>query len=311
MNTLHFKYAVEVERTGSISQAADNLFMAQPNLSKAIRELEETFGITIFRRTSKGVVATPEGSEFLSYAKILIQQLEKMEAIGSPDGIKPQSLRIAIPTESYISYAVCNLISELDITHPIDVRITQTGSVPTIKKVADSSYALGVVRYNTTFEKYYLDFLKEKGLDYEAVWEFDCLAIMSSMHPLANCTAIDANQLRSEYIEIIHKDSIVPYLSAPDLIRRNPNYLTNKRIKVYDRGTQLDLLSKVPGTYMWSPRLPKEQVERYSLVQLPCTSSEYRYKDILIYPKGYTFTDVERKFINCLFKERNEVAFTK
>lgn len=56
MNTLHFKYAVEVEKTGSISQAAENLFMAQPNLSKAIRELEDTLGITIFRRTSKGVV---------------------------------------------------------------------------------------------------------------------------------------------------------------------------------------------------------------------------------------------------------------
>ena len=53
MNTLHFKYAVEVERTGSISQAAENLFMAQPNLSKAIRELEDTLGITIFKRTSK------------------------------------------------------------------------------------------------------------------------------------------------------------------------------------------------------------------------------------------------------------------
>ena len=49
MNTLYFKYAVEVERTGSITQAADNLYMGQPNLSKAIKELEDTFGITIFK----------------------------------------------------------------------------------------------------------------------------------------------------------------------------------------------------------------------------------------------------------------------
>ena len=58
MNTQHLKYAVEVERTGSITQAADNLYMAQPNLSKAIKELEDTLGISIFRRTSKGVVPT-------------------------------------------------------------------------------------------------------------------------------------------------------------------------------------------------------------------------------------------------------------
>ena len=65
MNTLHLKYAVEVERTGSISRAAENLFMGQPNLSKAIRELEETTGITIFKRTSKGVLPTPKLKAFL------------------------------------------------------------------------------------------------------------------------------------------------------------------------------------------------------------------------------------------------------
>lgn len=58
MNTLHFKYAVEVERTRSITQAAENLYMAQPNLSKAIKELEDNLGITIFERTSKGTIPT-------------------------------------------------------------------------------------------------------------------------------------------------------------------------------------------------------------------------------------------------------------
>jgi DNA-binding transcriptional LysR family regulator len=72
MNTLHLKYAVEVERAGSITQAADNLFMAQPNLSKAIRELEEGLGITIFERTPRGVVPTQRGVEFLRRAKEIL-----------------------------------------------------------------------------------------------------------------------------------------------------------------------------------------------------------------------------------------------
>ena len=58
MNTLHFKYAVEVEQTRSITQAAENLYMAQPNLSKAIKELEDSLGIIIFERNSKGVTPT-------------------------------------------------------------------------------------------------------------------------------------------------------------------------------------------------------------------------------------------------------------
>ena len=55
MNTLHFKYAVEVERCGSITQAAENLYMAQPNLSKSIKELEDTLGFQIFARTARGM----------------------------------------------------------------------------------------------------------------------------------------------------------------------------------------------------------------------------------------------------------------
>lgn len=69
MNILHLKYAVEVEKTRSISKAAENLFMGQPNLSRAVKELEESLGITIFKRTSKGILITPQGEEFLQHAK--------------------------------------------------------------------------------------------------------------------------------------------------------------------------------------------------------------------------------------------------
>ena len=65
MNTLHLKYALEIEKSGSISQAAQNLFMAQPNLSKAIKDLENELGYVIFKRTSSGVIATEKGAEFL------------------------------------------------------------------------------------------------------------------------------------------------------------------------------------------------------------------------------------------------------
>ena len=75
MNTLLFKYILEVEKCRSISQAAENLFMAQPNLSKAIREVEETLGFAVFRRTPKGVVPTPQGQEFLAVARNIVSEL--------------------------------------------------------------------------------------------------------------------------------------------------------------------------------------------------------------------------------------------
>ena len=81
MNTQHFKYALEVEKTGSITKAAENLFMGQPNLSKSIKELEDTLGIEIFKRTSRGVVPTDKGQEFLRYAKNILSQIEEMQSI--------------------------------------------------------------------------------------------------------------------------------------------------------------------------------------------------------------------------------------
>lgn len=85
MNTLLLQYAVEVERTGSITRAAANLYMDQPNLSKAIRSLEESLGAPIFKRTPKGVVPTARGRIFLEHARNVLAQIEEMEHLYKPD----------------------------------------------------------------------------------------------------------------------------------------------------------------------------------------------------------------------------------
>ena len=68
MNILYMKYAVEVAKTGSINKAADNLYIAQPNLSRAVKELENSLGITVFKRTPKGMTLTHDGEKFIQYA---------------------------------------------------------------------------------------------------------------------------------------------------------------------------------------------------------------------------------------------------
>ena len=82
------------------------LYMAQPNLSKAIKELENSLGITIFRRTSKGVIPTDQGVKFLACAKQVLMQIDNMEAIGSPDKPRERKMRISVPRAGYISRAL-------------------------------------------------------------------------------------------------------------------------------------------------------------------------------------------------------------
>ncbi|MGN0660831.1 MAG: LysR family transcriptional regulator, partial [Oscillospiraceae bacterium] len=79
MNLLHFKYALEVAREESFSKAAEKLYTGQPNLSRAIKELEGDLGIKILKRTSRGIIPPPEGKEFLSRAEKIMNDLYEIE----------------------------------------------------------------------------------------------------------------------------------------------------------------------------------------------------------------------------------------
>jgi len=315
MNTLHFKYAVEVEKTGSISQAAENLFMAQPNLSKSIKELEDTLGIAVFERTSKGVIPTIQGKEFLGYAKRILLQLEKMESIyiSQEEREKQQALKISIPRGSYISAGFANFVSELNMKKCIDITIKETNSLQTISNISENGYNLGIIRYQTLYENYFLDFLREKEIESETVWEFSCLVLMSRNHHMANCDEIDYETLKSTSIEIVHGDNIVPYLPSPEI--KQSEILDDKfiaqKIYLYERGSQMELLTNVHQTFMWVSPIPQKILNEYHLVQRRCKISNNSFKDVLIYAHGYKFSTIDRLFLNKLYEMKNEVAFSE
>lgn len=308
MNTLHFRYAVEIEKTGSITQAAENLFMAQPNLSKAIKELEETLGITIFKRNPNGVVPTKKGAEFLVHAKNILLQIEKMEALKQPENSERQSFSVSIPRSSYISCSATRFISELDRSNEIRITIRETDSMKTIGYIVDGRYNLGVIRYQTIYEKYFIDYLTEKKLRYEQIWKYEYIVLMARTHPLADSPVISRKDL-GEYTEIMYGDTAVPYIPPAEIKNRGDAVRGKKRIYVYDRGSRFDILTHMPAAYMLSAPVPEEYLELYGLVQRKCDFADNMYKDLLIYRKGYRLTELDKGFVNKLFDIKNEMAF--
>lgn len=307
MNTLHFKYAVEIERTRSITQAADNLFMAQPNLSKAIKELEDTIGISIFKRTSRGVVPTKKGAEFLAYAKNILTQIDKMESLRIPDNPDRQSFSISIPRGSYIADAFTKFVAELDHSKEIDINVQETNSMQTIMNIIEHKFHLGVIRYQTVYENYFLDYLTEKKLSHDFIWEFECLALMSKKHHLAAAETVLYSEL-CDSVKIMHGDMMVPYLPVTEIEKPSEETYKRKRIYVYERGSQFDMLTHIPTTYMWVSPIPEELLKRYKLVQRKCQINNNRFKDLLVYPKDYKFSELDKKFIDKLYTSKNEVA---
>lgn len=308
MNTLHLKYAVEVERSCSITQAAENLFMGQPSLSKAMKELEDSLGYTIFERTSKGVTPTTKGIQFLSYAKNILLQIEKMEDLSDTTSTNVQNFNISIPRGSYIADAITGFVMELDENKGINVNVQETNSMQVINNIIGGSFNLGIIRYQTEYENYFMDYLTEKQLRYEPIWEFEHLALMSENHPLAQGERVDYKELK-EYTEIAHGDTAIPYLMQSSSVKVDTTSKVTKRIYVYERCSQYDLLSTIPSTYMWVSPIPDKWLIRYHLIQRKCKASGHRYKDMFIYPKDYKFTELDRRFIDKLSEAKNEVSF--
>ena len=312
MNTLHFKYAVEIEKTHSITQAAENLYMAQPNLSKAIKELENTLGITIFRRTSKGVIPTDQGLKFLAYAKQVLIQIDNMEAIHSPDKPKNSKLRISVPRAGYISKAFSEYIAEMDSPEDMEVFFCETNSLRTAENVRENGYDFGIIRYNTAHEKYFADYLSEKNLDGKLLWEYEMLAVMSAEHPAANSAELSYSMLSSDYIELAQGDDAVPYVSGAmeKLFASNrPADIPVRKVCMYDRGSALDFLLTVPQSFMLDSPVPASLCGKYGLVQRKCDFSDNSFKDMLIYSAGHKLSEKELKLVNKLYEVRNEAAF--
>ena len=282
MNTLHFKYAVEVERCGSITQAAENLYMAQPNLSKSIKELEDTLGFQIFARTSRG-----------------------MEALSQRHDDATQRFSLSMPRAGYIADCFSALVDSLDKGSPMDIRVREASALHTINDVADGQFQLGIFRTESKDAGYYLNYLREKSLQYEPVWEYDALLLLSQEHPLAAHDRIEPENL-TPYTQIIYGDLAVPYLPASDALRADEP--PSSRIQVYGRLEQLDLLSRLPDTYMWaSPETPTA-LRRFSLVMRKCFNAGMRYQDILIYPTSYQLSALDRRFISLLSSARARLS---
>lgn len=308
MNILHLKYAAEIAKTGSLNKAAENLYMGQPNLSRAIRELESSLGITIFERSSRGMVATPEGEEFLQYAEKILAQIDAVESMYKSGGQKRQRFSISVPRASYIAEAFAEFSKSLDQTHPAEIFYKETNAMRAIKNILESSYKLGIIRYAENYSRNFRDMLDEKGLIGETIAEFSYVLLMSREHPLAEKPDAELrfDELQT-YTEIAHADPFVPSMPYAEVQREELPVNIDRRIFVFERASQFELLSSNPSTFMWVSPVPKKMLERYKLVQKKCPEITKVYRDVLIYRKDYHLTALDKEFITelCNSKRRN------
>ena len=298
MTILQMRYVYEVAKTKSMNKAAENLKLAQPNISRQIRALEEELGITIFERSTHGIRLTARGEEFVGYAKGVLDRFDAVQKIYDGTAKKEQRFSVCLPRATYLSEAFTDFtVSISGTTEPVDIYYNETNSSEAVKNVASSAYNLGIVRTAATHERYFLEMFDELRMSYEMISEFTFILVMSRKSPLAALEEIHYSDL-AQLVELAHADPYVPTLPYAEIRSDVFHDIAKRRIFVFERGSQFELLAKNTETFMWVSPIPDNTLERFELVQRPCVDNFDTMKDILICRKNYELSEYDRLFIS-------------
>jgi len=147
--------------------------------------------------------------------------------------------------------------------------------------------------------------LEEKNICYELVTEFAYRIVMNKNHPLAQKDEVLLEEL-ADYIEISHADTYIPSIVPANVFKKESVNRAGRRIFVFERGSQFELLSQNTDTYMWVSPIPKYLLEQSGLVEKVCSDNTMIYKDVIIYKNGHKHTKLDNLFINELCNSKRK-----
>lgn len=289
MSILQLQYVLEVQKTGSITQAANNLYMNQPNLSKSIKELEESLGILIFHRTPQGVTPTKKGEEFLVQAREIVQKAEALVQFCQQED--RESLFVAAPPASYISTSFVTTINKhFSKADSFSSKYSELSTDDIINGVLSDQYSLGIIRFPEQDQAQMVRFLTQSKLAFSPLFKFSPKLIFSNGNPLVLAKEITPELLAQQTeITIGYKGNGL----SPTEFGNAPS----KLLQAQDRTNQYLLLQEIPNTYLWGSPAPKKVLEQHGLYQRDMASRTESFFDMVIYLQGRTLTKAEEDFI--------------
>ncbi len=259
MNITHLRYAAEVGRTGSISQAADNLGVGQPNLSKALKELEAKLGVALFIRTSRGAVPTPQGQALLQQANALLTQLDELESLFVSPNEHPV-LTVAATPSPLLAPALTETAVRLGVEAGFSVTVAQKDEV--LRAVAEGADG-GLVRCTAQEAGVLTAQAESMGLT-AAFWRQAApVVIFSRSHPLAQSHPLVYPEL-----------TVYPRLSDGDRLPTLPDGKLKHASAAPDRlpvchipdaAVRLMMLGRRTQTYSFDEPLPPSLLSPHSL----------------------------------------------
>lgn len=242
MNLQQLKYALEVYRQNSFRKAAQSLFVTQPTLSIAIKELEKDLGFTIFERSARGISPTPAGTAFISTIHDVFINLEQIKAQYSNQSSENAPLVLRISTSRYSFVATCLLQYYEECLMPLgkySITVEEQDCQQTIQDVLQRKSDIGIIHMNGRSIESQLEFFRQKKVQYGLLFESEPCLIFRKGHPLEQKKCISKEdleqypQIRTSSRNITHYN-IDANFSFSDYIDNGKNLFMSSRAMIYN-----------------------------------------------------------------------------
>ena len=296
MTLQQLKYLLMVAETGTITEAANNLYISQPSLTNAIHELEKEMNIVIFNRTNKGITLSKEGEDFLGYARQVLEQAAILEDKykGSNGGKK----QFCISTQHY-SFAVnafVDLIKKYgQDEYDFSIRETQTYEI--IEDVAHMRSEIGIIFLNDFNEVVINKILKSHDLEFHQLFVAKPHVFISRKHPLAKNTVITNEELEEYPYMSFEQGEHNSFYFSEEIFS---DYERKKNIRVRDRATLFNLLIGLNGYTVCSGVIDKK-LNGKDIIAVPLADEKDMRIGYITHKKG-TVTRLGNTYLEALKK---------
>ncbi len=294
-------YVITVADSHSMNEAARILFISQPSLSAAVKELETEIGIEIFKRNNRGVSVTPEGMEFLGYARQVVEQYRLVESRYVDKRNVKKKFSVSMQHYSFAVDAFVKMVRQFGMDE-YEFAVHETKTHEVIEDVKNFKSEIGILYINDFNEKVLTKIFNENDLEFHRLFQCGIYVYLWKQHPLAGKERIAMEELEEYPCLSFEQGNNNSFYFAEEVLS---TYRYKRLIKANDRATMLNLMVGLNG-YTLCSGIICEELNGSDYCAIPLDMDEVmtigflKRKGTAISPLGQKYLEEIRKYENCL-----------
>lgn len=301
MTLTQLKYAIAVAGAASMSEAARILFVSQPSLSSSIKDLEEEIGLELFRRTNRGISLTPEGEEFIGYARQIVEQYELMETKYIEKKAAKKKFSVSMQHYTFAVNAFVEMVKQFGMDeYEFAVRETKTYDV--IEDVKNFKSEIGILYLNDFNRKVLTKIFHESNLEFHEILKCPIYVYLWKGHPLASKKIIALEELE-EYPCLAFDQGINNSFYFAEEVLSTYDY--KQLIRANDRATMLNLMVGLNG-YTLCSGIICEELNGADYCAVKLQSDEVMTIGYLV-RKGISLSPLGKKYLEEISKYQDKM----